>query len=129
MGQATATSMTRDAATSAKKSTNKPKTKSASPKKSSSPKKAADRSGADWDAAKDILAAHRTLARAERRESDIASGLKTQSRKLKALRKESAALSESLSAAGKDLKTARSARQKVAKKLHKLESAAPVRKH
>ena len=85
----------------------------------SSPKK---RSAKKQDTAKGIRSAHRELARAERRETELAKTLKNQAKAIKATEKQSIALRKTLTAATKALKSAVTSRKQVARQLQKLES-------
>ena len=71
-----------------------------------------------------ITSAHRTLARTERREASLAKILKDQAKAIRATEKQSVALRKTLAAATKDLKSAVTARKRVARRLRKLETGA-----
>ena len=78
----------------------------------------------EWEAAKDILAAHRTLARAEKRQTDVEAAIGRQRTEVKALLKSLSKMQAQLDTAADDVTAAKVARKSVSKKLAEVETAA-----
>lgn len=98
--------------------------KQTTPARKTKTKSQASARGEDWKAAKEILTAHRTLARAERRETELADQLRADAKTLKLLRAGAKRPEKSLSAAKGDLDSSVKARRKAADRLSDLERAA-----